>query len=165
MVNWWNENWQRKLKYSDKTLSDATLSTTNPVRLDLRSNPRSGLVVETCSYYYSCTVSAKSEEDQWNPNCTSTILYRAYSRIEYWYIYNGSEQLREPRWGERTSEAVMTFRWAMVVNSLSSCRLADWRLYAHLSPFLCPSVNATLSSMTNDEQLFPSAKLFPPDCS
>jgi hypothetical protein len=28
--NWWNENWQGKRKYSEKTYPSATLSTTNP---------------------------------------------------------------------------------------------------------------------------------------
>jgi hypothetical protein len=28
--NWWNENWQGKPKYSEKTCSSVTLSTTNP---------------------------------------------------------------------------------------------------------------------------------------
>jgi hypothetical protein len=32
--NWWNEDWQGKLKYSEKTCPSATLSTTNPTWLD-----------------------------------------------------------------------------------------------------------------------------------
>jgi hypothetical protein len=32
--NWWNEDWQGKLKYSEKTCPSATLSTTNPIWLD-----------------------------------------------------------------------------------------------------------------------------------
>jgi hypothetical protein len=35
---WWNENWQGKPKYSEKTCPSATLSTTNPTRPDLGSN-------------------------------------------------------------------------------------------------------------------------------
>jgi hypothetical protein len=35
----WNENWQDKLKYSEKTCPTATLSTTNPTRSYLVSNP------------------------------------------------------------------------------------------------------------------------------
>jgi hypothetical protein len=35
----WNENWQRKPKYSEKTFPTATLSTTNPTWPDLGSNP------------------------------------------------------------------------------------------------------------------------------
>jgi hypothetical protein len=34
----WNENWQGKPKYSEKTCPSATLSTTNPTRFDLGSN-------------------------------------------------------------------------------------------------------------------------------
>jgi hypothetical protein len=37
--NWWNENWQRKLKYSEKTCPSATLSTTNSTWPDLGSKP------------------------------------------------------------------------------------------------------------------------------
>jgi hypothetical protein len=35
----WNENWQRKPKYSEKTWPSATLSTANPTWPDLGSNP------------------------------------------------------------------------------------------------------------------------------
>jgi hypothetical protein len=37
--NWWNEDWQRKPKYSEKTCPSATLSTTNPTWPDPGSNP------------------------------------------------------------------------------------------------------------------------------
>jgi hypothetical protein len=37
----WNENWQRKPKYSKKTCPSATLPTTNPTWPDLGSNPGS----------------------------------------------------------------------------------------------------------------------------
>jgi hypothetical protein len=36
---WWNEYWQRKLKYSEKTCPRATLSTTNPTWPDTDANP------------------------------------------------------------------------------------------------------------------------------
>jgi hypothetical protein len=38
---WWNENWQGKPKYLEKTRPSATLSTTNPTWPDLGSNPGS----------------------------------------------------------------------------------------------------------------------------
>jgi hypothetical protein len=37
--NWWNEDWQGKPKYSEKTYPSATLSTTNPTWPDPDSNP------------------------------------------------------------------------------------------------------------------------------
>jgi hypothetical protein len=37
--NWWNEDWQGKPKYSEKTCPSATLSTTNPTCPDPGSNP------------------------------------------------------------------------------------------------------------------------------
>jgi hypothetical protein len=37
--NWWNEDWQGKPKYSEKTCPSATLSTTNPAWPDPDSNP------------------------------------------------------------------------------------------------------------------------------
>jgi hypothetical protein len=37
--NWWNEDWQGKPKYSEKTCPSATLSTRNPTWPDLGSNP------------------------------------------------------------------------------------------------------------------------------
>jgi hypothetical protein len=36
---WWNEDWQRKPKYSEKTCPSATLSTTNPTWPDPSLNP------------------------------------------------------------------------------------------------------------------------------
>jgi hypothetical protein len=36
--NWWNEIWQGKPKYSEKTCPSATLSTTNPTWYDSGSN-------------------------------------------------------------------------------------------------------------------------------
>jgi hypothetical protein len=32
--NWWNEDWQGKQKYSEKTCPSATMFTTNPTLLD-----------------------------------------------------------------------------------------------------------------------------------
>jgi hypothetical protein len=37
--NWWNEDWQVKPKYSEKTCPSTTLSTTNPTSLDPVLNP------------------------------------------------------------------------------------------------------------------------------
>jgi hypothetical protein len=37
--SWWNENWQVKPKYTEKTCPSATLSTTSPTWPDLGSNP------------------------------------------------------------------------------------------------------------------------------
>jgi hypothetical protein len=37
--NWWNEDWQGKPKYLEKTCPSATLSTTNPTCPDPGSNP------------------------------------------------------------------------------------------------------------------------------
>jgi hypothetical protein len=37
--NWWNEDWQRKPKYSEKSCPSATVSTTNPTWLDPGLNP------------------------------------------------------------------------------------------------------------------------------
>jgi hypothetical protein len=55
----WNENWQGKPKYSEKTCPSTTLSTTNPTWPDLGSNPgRRGGKSSTnhLSYYtaYAC---------------------------------------------------------------------------------------------------------------
>jgi hypothetical protein len=37
--NWWNEDWQGKPQYSEKTCPSSTLSTTNPTWLDPGLNP------------------------------------------------------------------------------------------------------------------------------
>jgi hypothetical protein len=51
--NWWNEGWQGKPKYSEKTCPSATLSTTNPTWPDPGSNPgrRSGKPETNCLSY------------------------------------------------------------------------------------------------------------------
>jgi hypothetical protein len=56
--NWWNEDWQGKPRYSEKTCPTATLSTTNPIWLDpVRSgvkpttNSLNDAAVLSVSYY------------------------------------------------------------------------------------------------------------------
>jgi hypothetical protein len=51
--SWWNENWQGKRKYSEKTCPSATSSTTNSTWTDLDSNPgrRSGKPATNCLSY------------------------------------------------------------------------------------------------------------------
>jgi hypothetical protein len=62
----WNENWQGKLKYSKKTCTSTTLSTTNPTWFDLGSNPdRRGGKPETYCLSYSTAL---------DPNSTSKNL-------------------------------------------------------------------------------------------
>jgi hypothetical protein len=57
--NWWNEDWQGKPKYSEKTRPSATLSTTNPTWSDPGSNPgRSGGKPTTNRLSYGATLSA-----------------------------------------------------------------------------------------------------------
>jgi hypothetical protein len=52
--NWWNEDWQGKPKYSEKTCPSATLSTINPTCLDPILNPgRRGGKPETNRLSYS----------------------------------------------------------------------------------------------------------------
>jgi hypothetical protein len=62
----WNKNWQGKPKYSEKTCSNAILSTTNPTWPDLGSNlGRRGRNTSLCTY-------ALSHARMWRYN--STIL-------------------------------------------------------------------------------------------
>jgi hypothetical protein len=49
----WNENWQGKRNYSEKTCPSATLSTTNPTWSDLGSNP-GRLGGKSTTYLLSC---------------------------------------------------------------------------------------------------------------
>jgi hypothetical protein len=52
-VEQWNDNWQRKLKYFEKTCPSATLLTTNPTRPDLGfiRGRRGGELVTDCLRY------------------------------------------------------------------------------------------------------------------
>jgi hypothetical protein len=51
--SWWNENWQGKPKYSEKTCPSTILSTTNPTWRILGSNPdhHSGKLATNCLSY------------------------------------------------------------------------------------------------------------------
>jgi hypothetical protein len=55
--NWWNEDWQWKPKYSEKTCPSATLSTANPTWPDPGSNPgrRGGKPATTRRSYCAAT--------------------------------------------------------------------------------------------------------------
>jgi hypothetical protein len=55
--NWWNEDWQGKPKYSEKTCPSATLPTTNPTSLDPDLNPgrRGGKPATNCLSYGAAT--------------------------------------------------------------------------------------------------------------
>jgi hypothetical protein len=64
--NWWNGDWQRKPKFSEKTCPSATLSTTNPTWLDPGSNPgrRGG---NPATNHLSYGAATKEVREQWCP--------------------------------------------------------------------------------------------------
>jgi hypothetical protein len=67
----WNENWQGKPKYSEKTCLSATFSTTNPTWPDLGSNPgRRGVKPATNRLSYGTATSGKlnklDQQSLWN---------------------------------------------------------------------------------------------------
>jgi hypothetical protein len=84
----WNENWQGKPKYSEKTCPSATLSTTNPIWPDLGSNPATNrlsygtaLIIKYESKIHECNVlhSNTWEYDIYN-SCTSALRWSCISR-------------------------------------------------------------------------------------
>jgi hypothetical protein len=96
--NWWNEDWQGKPKYSEKTCHSATWSTTNPTWPDPGSNPgrRSGKPAANRLSYSAalrkylisymlllfCLVSRsmKNKGSEWSVCLTMPdVLYIAYS--------------------------------------------------------------------------------------
>jgi hypothetical protein len=60
--SWWNENWQGKPKYSEKTCPSAILSTTNPTWPDLSWNPghRCGKPATNRLSYVTATILSKT---------------------------------------------------------------------------------------------------------
>jgi hypothetical protein len=81
---WWNEDWQGKLKYSEKTCPSGTLSTTNPTWLDLDLNPgrRCG---KPATNRFSCGVAWLYELYMWFRNATDEPLTNFFSTLMYMY--------------------------------------------------------------------------------
>jgi hypothetical protein len=54
--SWWNEKWQRKLQYSEKTEPSGTLSITNAIGPELGKNPgccdEKYLIITTYQFIY-----------------------------------------------------------------------------------------------------------------
>jgi hypothetical protein len=67
---WWNENWQGKPKYLEKTCPSAILSTTIPTRPDLGSNsgPPQWEASDCLSYGMACGTVAMPTELSWLQN-------------------------------------------------------------------------------------------------
>jgi hypothetical protein len=55
--NWWNENWQGKPKYSEKTCPSAILSTTNSTWPDPCANTGRPTKASNCNYHDTTTLS------------------------------------------------------------------------------------------------------------
>jgi hypothetical protein len=75
---WWNEDWQGKLKYSEKTCPSATLSITNPTWPDPGSNPgrRVGKpATNRLSYGAACS------------SCFRPLGYRDRRRTVFMYVH------------------------------------------------------------------------------
>jgi hypothetical protein len=61
----WNENWQMKPKYSEKTCPTATFSTTNPTWPELGSNPGRGRKPETNRLSYDTPQTGHLLKKRW----------------------------------------------------------------------------------------------------
>jgi hypothetical protein len=84
---WWNQDWQGNPKYSEKTCPSATLSTTNPTRLDpgLNSGRRGGKpATNRLSYgatsqpFRSYLISCRSSTSSFNNICTNITYHLLY---------------------------------------------------------------------------------------
>jgi hypothetical protein len=76
----WNENWQGKPKYSEKTCPSATCSTTNPTWPDLGSNPgRRGGKLATSRLRYGTALYICFTLTRWNVNRFIFILVQVLS--------------------------------------------------------------------------------------
>jgi hypothetical protein len=79
---WWNGDWQRKPKYSEKTCPSATLSTTNPTSPDLGANSgrRDGKPATNRLSY-----------------CTAKGLFNKGFRLRYYLVHTVDEKLCDRR--------------------------------------------------------------------
>jgi hypothetical protein len=88
--NWWNEDWQGKPKYSEKTCPSATLSPTNPPWPDPGSNPgrRGGKpATNRLSYGAAAEVSYwKSPTPWWNQLLLRILSWCSYSWLIHKFI-------------------------------------------------------------------------------
>jgi hypothetical protein len=72
---WWNEDWQEKPKYSEKTCPSTTLSTTNPTWPDLCANTgRRGVKPATNRLSYGAAFTLKILSNMWSEVLTEVSL-------------------------------------------------------------------------------------------
>jgi hypothetical protein len=102
---WWNEDWQRKPKYSEKTRPSATLSTKNPTWIDLGSNPgrRGGTL-----FRWSQRKLVRAISD------SETIVWQRLA----WYIVTSLIMLSQL---QMLGNIKLCFRWSRTVSRFGRC--------------------------------------------
>jgi hypothetical protein len=92
----WNEDWQGKPKYSEKTCLSATLSTTNPTWPDLGSNPgRRGWKPATNRLSYGTANTNVSRISLSPANASSEYIHPSCT-AEGWALMPASSRWRTP---------------------------------------------------------------------
>jgi hypothetical protein len=86
--NWWNEDWQGKLKYSEKTCPSTTLSTTNPTWPDPGLKPgRRGGKPATNRLSYGVAFIAPGVK---RPGCKAYHSPRTIAEVKKTWIYTST---------------------------------------------------------------------------
>jgi hypothetical protein len=96
----WNENWQEKPKYSDKTYPNAILSTTNPTWPDLGSNPdsRSGKPATDCLSYGTAPLFTIRCCHFYSPYAFYLICRYSSCRLNCWILQCSQTIIFQNKW-------------------------------------------------------------------
>jgi hypothetical protein len=111
--SWWNENWQGKPKYSQKTCPSATLSTTNPTWLDVGSNPgRRDGKLELCQGHH---------------HVQSALIkhWLLDLRLNVQVICSREEQYKRVKWNHQTLNKQRSL-WIRKEDNYAYCNVFRW---------------------------------------
>jgi hypothetical protein len=118
--NWWNEDWQGKRKYSEKTCPSATLSTTNPTWPDPGSNPsHRGGKPATNRLSYGAALFTKLLLGWWTVLNLFIPLHRSLMFLFLLFV---------------ASSLILCIRYSLFL--LLKCLLASHLMIFRLSPFI-----------------------------
>jgi hypothetical protein len=119
--NWWNEDWQGKPKYSEKTCPSATLSTTNPTCLDpgLNPGPRGGTPATNRLSYGAATPMCYSIECL---NKTVSLTSTLSSNSTYVHI---------PKYKLNRTWGLLQDRFTLGISASMKVVFTNWLLNTH----------------------------------
>jgi hypothetical protein len=124
--SWWNEDWQGKPKYSEKTCPSATLSATNPTWPDLGSNPgRRGGKPATNRLSYGTAIMQEDAEIL----CYFHFAFALCDTDKYSVCRIASREWFQPSWEREfkilTARVRRLFFFILFLNKISQLSVSD----------------------------------------